>query len=409
VKLVALPLAPTMETLTRTYPDTCIKDVDCDPYISNRLCYRNASWLRANESECQCNVFYGWQGEDCNQYGLGTILSVVLYSIVALLSLVVCVKGSLRLHTQSRNFPRMRFFPLTAANTTMVFVVVGCLGSAILAMFTILNFVVIEGVPAPDFVTNADAFGRFEYFTRNLAQPLLGVSCSLSQLNVCLMWIDLATATKKLQRATGGNLRKSRRIVMIFEGVLFVSVVAALVLQGLTGFPVVSTLSIPFTLVVIVLYVLGGHQMNGLLSTMTTQRLPRPSYHMQGNTSVYLGLHRAVRKATVAIVITDLVFILALVGYAAIGFNRRLIKSMTLPGDIVSLEKISHHLSFVSLSYTNYILWRYLSYVDSGDDKIESCDDDVTDTHERAQVRRGTRQAVQQDVEQEIPQEIQLA
>jgi hypothetical protein len=393
-----------METLTRTYPDTCIDDVDCDPYISNRLCYRNASWLPANESECQCNVFYGWQGEDCDQYGLGTILSVVLYATVGLLSLVICVKGILRLHKRSRKSPHVRFFPLTAANTTMVFVVVGCVASAILAMFTILNFVLIAGVPASEFVTNKDDFARFEYFTRNLAQPLLGVFCSLSQLNVCLLWIDLATATKKMQRAsTTHNLHKSRRIVIVFIVLLMVSVGAGLVLQGLTGFPVVSALGVPFTLVVIVLYVLGGRQMNGLLSAVT---------HTPNARACHVRLHRAVRKTTVAMVIADLVFILALFGSAAIGFNRESTKLMMLPGDVVSLEKVSHHLIFVSLSFTNYILWRYLVHADGWEDKIERCDDDVSDTHthERVHVRRVTRQAVQQNVvEQEIAQEMQLA
>jgi hypothetical protein len=368
-----------MASFNKTYPVVCLKDRDCNPYISNRLCYHGASWLGDNDSECQCNIFYGWQGADCTQYGLSTILSVVLYASVALVSLLFFVKGLLRLHQRSCDSPGMRFFPLTAANTTMSFVVLGWAGSAIVALFTILNFVVVRDTPALEFVTYTDGFGRFEYFTRNLAQPLLGLACSFSQLNVCLMWIDLAAASKKLRVSTRTNLEKSRRIVVVFEVLLMTSVVVALVLQGFSGFPVMSALSVPFTLAVIVLYVLGDRQMVELMSTM-----------VRSSDAKYKNLQRAIRKTTIAVIGTDVIFIIAQMCYAVVGFNNALRKDLASPGDVITLEKVSHHLIFTGMSLSNFILWRYLTHAENANAANDS-ECDVTDTLEK--------QSTQQDIQ----------
>jgi hypothetical protein len=337
------------------YPNTCVADVDCDPYTTNRICYQNATWLSANVSQCQCSVFYGWEGENCDQYGTGTILSTALYAIFGLASLVLLVAGASRLLGVCRNSPNSRFLELNAANTTLIFVMCGFAGSVLTAMFTILNFLVVEGTPAAVFVSNKDGFARFEYFTRNLAQPLLGLACTLSQLNVCLMWLDLAQASKQLRPHTRSNLDKSRRIVVVFEALLMLAVVVGLVLQGLTGFPVLTALVIPYTIVVIVLYVLGGRQMDSVMATM-----------MHTAEGKYKKLQASIRWTTIAIIINDIVFIFASVGYAVMGFDRELMRNLSPAGSVVTIEKISHHMIFVGFSISNFILWRYLSQASKG-------------------------------------------
>jgi hypothetical protein len=331
-----------------SYPEECTQDSDCNPYVSNRLCYTGAVWLdqlEANASECQCNHFYSWTGPNCDEYGTGTLISVSVYATFGFASLILFIRGVLRLWRISKSFPDLRCFPLNAANTTLTFTVVGLGGSALVALLTILNFLVVEGTP--DEMFQMGDFGRVEFFTSTFALPILGLSCTMSQLNLCLMWLDLGRTSKHMKASARNNLGRSRKIVVIFQVLLLSCLVVGLLIQTISGFSVIAILSAPFTIATIVLYVIGARKMYGLIDNVM-------------GTSSTRRLRHAIKKTTIAIILTDLVFIGSQLGYAILNFDQVAMRDASPPGTRFASEKVFHHMIFAGFSVSNYVLWVYL-------------------------------------------------
>jgi hypothetical protein len=243
---------------------TCAENIDCSPYLTNRMCVAGAQWLRVNESECQCNHFYGFVPSEpgsitCGQHSLGSYLSMLLYvasGVYNLIQLFVCCvllsrsfKATKRV--RERKFSRLvilQGMPLTrrqqcqiafsAVQATAIFAMISMVLGFATALFTFLNFYAISGVP-PDFaISGKDGFGRYEIYTRTLL-TLFGMFVQFGALNLCIAWMEVATEADTLV-ARKKQLSGVRQFALVVELFAIVACVIAGIVETRSGMKILA-------------------------------------------------------------------------------------------------------------------------------------------------------------------------
>lgn len=254
----------------------------------------------------------------------------------------------------SRQSPTSPFIPLTARNTTTMFLSCALFSGLCFNIVTVFNFADNEGMPDEFYVTNKDGFGRYEWWGRNVFSPALGLFVVMTELNVCLMWIDMSTQVKNFQKSALQNLGKSRKIIIYTQIAMVVVMALGLIGFTLTGIPLIGFLSAPFPAISAGFYIHGARQMTALFRT--------PTSHGENVTQQEISLNHffaTLKKVTRRVVFLNIFFATALVGYA-LTQGDEIIRELSPAEHWFTVEKLTHHSNVFALCFLTFVLWEYL-------------------------------------------------
>jgi len=249
--------------MTSLFGENCTNDRDCAGPL---LCYKadEVSWLDAlgyDSSACLCNEFYGWEGEDCLDLGIGAYFTVVSSSLQGVFSLVIVIY----LVWAIFHIVRKGSAEFNAAFTSAIFGVFAIFGMVVWKALTVAL------VLTPD---KADSFSKRngrEIKTHDFLPYILGgvivasVFAILLSLNVSLIWIQIAASSRKLSRRTVKNISGMWYYVV---GLEVVWVVLALVLWILGLYTILAIVVVIPLVIVMISYAIGRYRMVNLLYDM---------------------------------------------------------------------------------------------------------------------------------------------
>jgi hypothetical protein len=184
-------------------------------------------------------------------------MSLIFWCVLVVVSAAICVNCVYRVAKQGSSLK------LSAANTSLMFIAMAMFFTTMRSLLTALNFGIVDGVP-----TNAlqeGNFGRYEFYTRNIVVPFLGFFSILALLNVALVWIEIAQHSHRLRATAASNLTHSRKVVLGVESVYVFLMVVGLAIQNITGLPLSTFISLPFSLLMLYIYYRGAKMLRTLL------------------------------------------------------------------------------------------------------------------------------------------------
>lgn len=198
----------------------CISDKDC-PYSS--VCYYfNPSNI--TNGQCGCSLEYGDIGALCNQQSAMTYTRVALMAIASFLAFMVVVYiiyELFKIHADSG------LKKLDVKVTTLIECALYELFVIIFNIGGILTLVHHEPVPIVDSVTGRKK--RSFFLMRNAGTAGLVLFLVAGLLNVSVLWLEVAIASKKFKKISNPQVSKSyQKVILVFD---IIFVVLAIVLN----------------------------------------------------------------------------------------------------------------------------------------------------------------------------------
>jgi hypothetical protein len=290
-----------------------------------------------------------WVGENCDEYGTGTYMSLAFWGALAVGSSFIAGHCVYQLAKQGSSLN------MSAANTSLMFAAMGMLSGFTRAVITMLNFSVVEGVPAN--ALQEGSFGRYEFYTRNVAVPLLGFFSILALLNVALMWIEIARQSQRLRKGAQTNLTHSRKLVLGVEVAFIVLMLIGLAVQNVTGWPLSTFIGLPFTLLVIFMYYKGAKMMREVLGGSTgTAQSTQQATGTSPATDAFLAKVNTTKNRALMV---GGIFVLCSLSFAFLSMGVK--RELATPEYWLNLEKVLHHTNALALSSFCLIVWLYIT------------------------------------------------
>jgi hypothetical protein len=300
-----------------------------------------------------------WVGETCDEYGTGTYMSLAFWGALAVGSSFIAGHCVYQLARQGSSLN------MSAANTSLMFAAMGMLSGFTRAVITMLNFAVVEGVPAN--ALQEGSFGRYEFYTRNVAVPLLGFFSILALLNVALMWIEIARQSQRLRKGAQTNLTHSRKLVLGVEVAFIVLMLIGLAVQNVTGWPLSTFIGLPFTLLVIFMYYKGAKMMREVLGGGTGTGTAQSTQQATGTSPATDAFLAKVNTTTNRALMVGGIFVLCSLSFAFLSMGVK--RELATPEYWLNLEKVLHHTNALALSSFCLIVWLYIAVKPSKRDR----------------------------------------
>lgn len=242
--------------------DNCTTDGDCmEVYnVPGMLCYHEEN----NQAGrlCQCNMFYGWGGDDCSEWTTQTYVlaaSTLVQAILAVCMVFYFFAFALRnkmLLCMTRDVPTI----------TLVWVMWALAG---IAMWRLSEFSVTLTPKRAGISESDDKMWHPWSTSERVGITLAMFFVTMALLQVSLMWVRIATRAKQMRR--GGNLNKLvayRKFVVAFQGLWLVLLV---ILVALDELPLLIYAALPLMLTIVLTYLIGGGMLYNVLRKAQTQ------------------------------------------------------------------------------------------------------------------------------------------
>jgi len=327
----------------------CVEDIDCDPIGTNRLCYANLSRFdgELDAQGCACNTFYGWSGDNCDEFTWSTYFTMIVMGTTAVLTGYTTVQ-MVRLFILSYKYEEL----WTAKFYTIILLTGGCFGLWGWTSMIFLSTVTVGGgaiLVDPD--KYADPyFGRWN-FPSLFFGPIGVFGCALAVVNIAVVWLNLAFRTHNLDRSQTRSYKYNRRFLIGFEVSVIVMALGAFGYEKLNpdgtsvwGFAV----SIPI-LAVAIWYILGYNKFMPILQAASVFQKDR-----------MIDITRVIIRKTMRRIIFGLIlYFIAVFVNSSLDTLGGSWKNFTSEGR-VGPGKLFHHLQPVSIAFMAFSVYRYL-------------------------------------------------
>ncbi len=245
---------------------SCLSDRDC-PGL--RLCYWNTSWSSA--PACGCYALRGWTGPDCTEFGVTTVVVLVLLGAmqaVALLLWVIQVRDFFHLLRVSGCSSCWRGWPSATYMTHLMLVLAL---SFFLWASTLRTLLYWQTGGNPSWRAGYDAgSGRTGQFKSQSMEKYYMVMMFFFELFALLAasfisvtWVELAEAAKASGRS-GATVRRYRLFATVFNCTFGAAMLAIAIAEMVEYMLIVA---LPFVLVLIITFSVGHRRLTRLLST----------------------------------------------------------------------------------------------------------------------------------------------
>lgn len=205
----------------------CMNDTSC-PYTS--ICYYPFP-STPTKGLCGCNAGWGEIGDRCDQPGTATIYRLIVYSILCGLSFIFTIYIIYELY-------RLYFIhgnkTLNARSTTLISCMFCLAGMA--AYFLLGIHITQHPNEDVDSVQTTIIKKRAYEAERSIALAIMAVFFIAGILNVSLLWLEVAIASKKFKRITSSHLSRRYRIALfLFDFGIGVGTTISIWLGGQSG------------------------------------------------------------------------------------------------------------------------------------------------------------------------------
>lgn len=230
----------------------CMFNVTKDTY--RPLSHNELLAINTSEGFCGCHPYYGFTGENCNQYTSGVyfIIFVTGLSLFIFFSLFIYA-GRLVYH----NYREKRFLKWTLADSTTALVTFTFLIYVLYLITRLVNFVTPDRYITVDTGKEPIAITPHRIFFATVV--LLSIMASL---NITLVWVRIAQSATKLA-LTKKYVQNYEKLV-IFMNISGLIGVAILVLTKYLFFA--GIILIPFALAIFILCITGSIKLRRLLN-----------------------------------------------------------------------------------------------------------------------------------------------
>mmetsp|Transcript_19243 Transcript_19243/g.31598 ORF Transcript_19243/g.31598 Transcript_19243/m.31598 type:complete len:409 (-) Transcript_19243:38-1264(-) len=283
----------------------CKVDNDCP---ATKICYIGVEWGPTTEGFCQCNTWYGYQGDNCDEFGTTTnvMLAVIIFQIV--------IGVVLACFALSAWFKYMYTFrkDLLSSPATLV-----TLTAATLAVvsFVVCRLLVVLSTASPNahdaWTSWAEDATKTDVYTL-AARPFIFLTqlfTVVAALHVSVLWVEIANNANKMRVNNVKTVTKYRRAVVVTE-ILFG--IAIGVVAALGKFQLSVVVGLPFITIMIVTFLVGRHRMVSLLNVTLTSSVNEGSSSAEKSKEKD-AIHRT-RRAMRAINRCSLLVVIGLVG-----------------------------------------------------------------------------------------------
>jgi hypothetical protein len=233
------------------------------------LCYWNTSW--SSTPACGCFALRGWTGPDCADFGVTTVVALVLLGVmqaVALLLWTVNVRDFYRLLRISKCSLCCCASP-SATHMTHLMLVLAL--SFFLWASTLRTFAYWQTHAQPKWLTGYDAgSGRTGQFKMHPAEKYYVIMMFFFELfavlaasSISVTWVELAEAATASSRS-GATVSRYRLFATVFN-CAFGAAMLSIAIAGKVEYMLIVAL--PFVVVLIVTFTVGRRRLTRLLST----------------------------------------------------------------------------------------------------------------------------------------------
>lgn len=249
------------------------------------LCYWNTSW--SSTPVCGCMALRGWTGPDCTEFGVTTVVCIVLLGSMQIVALLLWV-------SQMRDFSRLlrvsgcsscwRGWPSATYMTHFMLVLAL---SFFLWASTLHSFSYWPTGGTPSWTAGYDAgsgrTGQFKHQSVDkyymLMMYFFELFAVLAASFVSVTWVELAEAAKVSGRS-GATVRRYRLFATVFNcafGAAMLAIASAQLIEY------VLIVALPFVVVLIITFSVGRRRLTRLLSTYS--KLADAAHAGPGSTS----------------------------------------------------------------------------------------------------------------------------
>jgi len=208
-----------------------VDDEDCNPAETGKLCYANISDFDETSLDafgCACNTFYGWVGNDCDDYSYSSYITMAVAGIAFIISLIVFIRSLSMFIVLLRTNPRPEGIGFCSRMTPQVvtdmWLALGGYGLACWSMSALLSTSLGKGEPWVPWYAQFDPYQGVAGILS--LGGLIGIwGTLLSFLNVGIMWLDIAYKTITMNPHDTKMYYRNRKALYIFQ-------VFALILAG---------------------------------------------------------------------------------------------------------------------------------------------------------------------------------
>lgn len=326
----------------------CVKDVDCDPRNTNRICFSNLTMFDSSvldENGCFCNTLYAWIGDNCDEYSASTIITIVLMSLLFLASLYVTVQMIFLGGITFKESPTR----INIKNATCLFVFLTALGNTGWSLSILLSALLVSGPPVGpiEFFEEADPFHGRANFINVFFAPVALVFALLSIFNIVLMFFDIAHRTLRMNPRASRQLKRNRQATQVFEGVVVLAGAIAAIYERFVDS---GTSIIGFILFVPSLLMSIGLAVGGIRLTHVVR---------QTSANRYERILRNVRDTTGFLVLFLMTYSISIGIFSFLDTFGGTWKNHTVPGGI-GLSKVLHHLQPLSVIGVSATIYRFI-------------------------------------------------
>lgn len=203
----------------------CLNDSSC-PYTS--ICYFPDS-SNPTQGLCGCNAEWGEIGSKCDKPGVGTIYRIAAYSFLTSLAILLMLFIAYELYWLHVSKILQK---LDARVTTFISCMISLAGMISYFLFGI--YMAQHPMDIMNTQQNAAPIKKRPYeVSRSISLGVLAFFFIAGILNVSVLWLEIAIASKKFQRISSSQISKKYRIaLLVFDVLLGIGIVVLLWLNG---------------------------------------------------------------------------------------------------------------------------------------------------------------------------------
>mmetsp|Transcript_5675 Transcript_5675/g.6558 ORF Transcript_5675/g.6558 Transcript_5675/m.6558 type:complete len:350 (+) Transcript_5675:159-1208(+) len=196
---------------------TCRDDFDC--LQQREVCYDGVEWAPANASFCACDGYYGYQGSDCLQPGPQTIFWIISQSCLVLASIFLAWVYA---------FPCMKMVLERANRSSPIFYTVLMICAYYFFQILAALLYILDVVDTNGYGDEFSLFGTVKHkkgkwwAAATIANTVAFLFYFVFNINIALVWIDVAYSTKKMS-LKGESVVRYRRFLRVIQ-IAFVTV-----------------------------------------------------------------------------------------------------------------------------------------------------------------------------------------